>query len=101
MDLVSFVSARFSQGPPPGNLLHCCLRALFRAPVVPCCGIVSRALLGDFVTSFTWDRLFGLLNILHAGPFTLSANSTNHATFLTLILFVLYSIIYSYLVCVS
>ena len=51
--LVSFVSARFSQGPPSGNLLHyCCLRALFRAPVVPCRGIVSRALFGDFGTAF-------------------------------------------------
>ena len=87
LDLVSFVSARYSQGPPSGNLLqYCCLRALFGAHVVPCCGMVSGALFAVFCFKFYLRPPF--LNNFHAGPFTFSADSTSYVTFLTIILFV-------------
>ena len=38
------------RGAPSGNLLrYCCLGARFGAPFVPCRGVVSGALIGNFV----------------------------------------------------
>ena len=44
------LQATFLARSPSGNLLqYCCLRAQFGAPFVPCRGMVSGALIGNFV----------------------------------------------------